>query len=127
MLRAPCKLLVATVHAFSLWSACSASALAQGMALTPAQQQFRALYQELVEINTTDSVGSCTVAAEAMQKRLLAGGIAAADIHIVVPPGGPKKGNLVARLRGTGAKKPILLLGHLDVVEAKREDWSGDD
>ena len=126
MLRAPCKLLVATVHAFSLWSACSASALAQGMALTPAQQQFRALYQELVEINTTDSVGSCTVAAEAMQKRLLAGGIAAADIHIVVPPGGPKKGNLVARLRGTGAKKPILLLGHLDVVEAKREDWARD-
>ena len=126
MLRVPRKLFFATVHAFALWGACPASASAQGMALTPAQQQFRALYQELVEINTTDSVGSCTVAAEAMQKRLIAGGIAPTDIHIIVPPGGPKKGNLVARLRGSGAKKPILLLGHLDVVEAKREDWTRD-
>ena len=100
--------------------------LAQEIAPTPAQRQLRELYKELVEINTTDSVGSCTVAAEAMRVRLLAGGIAAGDIQIIVPPGGPKKGNLVARFRGTGAKKPILLLGHLDVVEAKREDWQRD-
>lgn len=93
---------------------------------TPAQQQLRELYKELVEINTTDSAGSCTVAAEAMQKRLVAGGIPASDIRIIVPPGAPKKGNLVARYRGTGARKPILLLGHLDVVEAKREDWVRD-
>ncbi len=126
MFRVPGKILFALVNTFALWGAGSGPALAQGMTLTPAQQQFRALYQELVEINTTDSVGSCTVAAEAMQKRLLAGGIAAADIHVIVPPGGPKNGNLVARLRGTGAKKPILLLGHLDVVEAKREDWTRD-
>ena len=99
-------------------------ALAQTQAQT--QAQLREIYRELVEINTTDSVGSCTLAAEAMQKRLVAGGIPAADIRIIVPPGGPKKGNLVARLRGTGAKKPILLLGHLDVVEAKREDWTRD-
>lgn len=99
---------------------------AAAQAPTPAQARLRALYQELVEINTTDSVGSCTVAAEAMQKRLVDGGIAAADVRVIVPPGGPKKGNLVARFRGTGAQKPILLLGHLDVVEAKREDWVRD-
>ena len=93
---------------------------------TPAQQQLRELDRDLVEINTTDSAGSCTVAAEAMQKRLLAGGIPASDIRIIVPPGAPKKGNLVARHRGTGAKKPILLLGHLDVAEARREDWVRD-
>lgn len=99
---------------------------AQGGGVTPAQQQLRAIYQELVEINTTDSVGSCTAAAEAMAARLKAGGLPAQDIQILVPPGGPKKGNLVARYHGTGAKKPIMLLGHLDVVEAKREDWERD-
>lgn len=100
-------------------------AFGQG-ALTPAQQQLREIYKELVEINTTDSAGSCTAAAEAMAVRLKAGGLPAPDVQIVVPPGGPKKGNLVARYRGTGAKKPIMLLGHLDVVEAKREDWQRD-
>jgi acetylornithine deacetylase/succinyl-diaminopimelate desuccinylase-like protein len=99
---------------------------AQAQAPTPAQQALRALYKELVEINTTDSAGSCTAAAEAMRAHLKAGGIPDADLHLLVPPGGPKKGNLVARLRGTGAKKPILLLAHLDVVEAKREDWARD-
>src|SRR5213075_1035087 len=48
------------------------------------------------------------------------------DMQIVVPPGAPKKGNLVARLKGTGAQKPLLLLAHIDVVEAKREDWERD-
>ena len=76
---------------------------AWAQAPTPAQLQLRELYKELVEINTTDSTGSCTLAAEAMQKRLIAGGMATADIQIIVPPGAPKKGNLVARLRGTGA------------------------
>jgi len=126
MPRTAYRIVAATIRALAICCACSGLAAAQGVALTPAQQQFRALYQELVEINTTDSVGSCTVAAEAMQKRLIAGGIAAGDIHVIVPPGGPKKGNLVVRLRGTGAKKPILLLGHLDVVEARREDWTRD-
>ena len=126
MPRTAYRIVAATIRALATCCACSGLAAAQGVALTPAQQQFRALYQEQVEINTTDSVGSCTVAAEAMQKRLIAGGIAAGDIHVIVPPGGPKKGNLVVRLRGTGAKKPILLLGHLDVVEARREDWTRD-
>jgi len=71
-------------------------------------------------------VGSCTQAAEALKARLKAGGLPESDLQVMVPPGGPKKGNLVARYRGTGAKKPIMLLGHLDVVEAKREDWARD-
>ena len=93
-------------------------------ALTPLQQLARDIYKELIEINTTDSSGSTTVAAEAMAKRLKEAGFSAADLHLLGPQ--PRKGNLVARLRGTGARKPILLLAHLDVVEAKREDWSVD-
>src|SRR5712692_2930456 len=71
------------------------------------------IYKQLVEINTTDSVGSTTVAADAMAKRLRDAGFPASDIYL----GGPnaRKGNLVARLHGTGAHKPILLIGHLDV------------
>src|SRR5260370_32468156 len=61
-----------------------------------------------------------------MAAGLKAGGLPAQEVQIIVPPGGPKKGNLVVRYRGTGAKKPIMLLGHLDVVEAKREDWQRD-
>ena len=92
---------------------------------TPQQQQaFRQIYQELMEINTTDSVGDTVKAAEAMAARLRAAGLAAGDIRVISTA--PRKGNLVARLRGTGARKPILLLGHLDVVEAKREDWDFD-
>jgi len=84
----------------------------------------REIYQELVEINTTNSVGDNTRAAEAMAKRLLAAGFLAADVQVLTPV--PRKGNLVARLRGTGARRPLLLLAHLDVVEANREDWSFD-
>ena len=113
----------------AIWIALGGSlalrALAQS-APTPAQQQLREIYKELVEINTTDSAGSCAAAAEAMAARLKAGGLPAQDVQIIVPPGAPKKGNLVARYRGTGAKKPVMLLGHLDVVEAKREDWERD-
>ncbi|HXJ50330.1 MAG TPA: M20/M25/M40 family metallo-hydrolase [Burkholderiales bacterium] len=100
--------------------------VAPAIAQTPEQRELRDIYKELVEINTTDSVGSCTQAAEALKARLKAGGIAESDLQVLVPPGGPKKGNLVARYRGTGAKKPLMLLGHLDVVEAKREDWERD-
>jgi acetylornithine deacetylase/succinyl-diaminopimelate desuccinylase-like protein len=100
--------------------------VAPAIAQTAEQRELRDIYKELVEINTTDSVGNCTQAAEALQARLKAGGIRESDLQLLVPPGGPKKGNLVARYRGTGAKKPIMLLGHLDVVEAKREDWERD-
>lgn len=84
----------------------------------------REIFKQLVEINTTDSVGSTTIAAEAMAKRLRDADYPASDVQVLGP--NARKGNLVARLRGTGANKPILLLGHLDVVEARREDWSMD-
>jgi len=99
-------------------------ATASAAELTPQQQAFRSIYQELVEINTTDSIGDTLQAAEAMAARLRSGGIPAADIKIIST--GPRKGNMVARLRGTGARKPILLLAHLDVVEALPADWSFD-
>jgi acetylornithine deacetylase/succinyl-diaminopimelate desuccinylase-like protein len=86
----------------------------------------REIYQQLVELNTTESSGNCTAAAEAMAARLKAAGYTAADVKVLVPPDAPRKGNLVARLRGSGGEKPILLLAHLDVVEARREDWSLD-
>jgi acetylornithine deacetylase/succinyl-diaminopimelate desuccinylase-like protein len=84
----------------------------------------RAIYEELIEINTTDSSGDCTRAAKAMAARLEAAGLPKADIQVLGPD--PRKGNLVARLRGTGSRRPLLLLAHLDVVEARREDWSFD-
>jgi acetylornithine deacetylase/succinyl-diaminopimelate desuccinylase-like protein len=99
---------------------------AQPQAPEADRKLFREIYQELVEINTTDSVGDNTQAAQAMAARLKAAGFTDAEMQVVVPPGAPKKGNLVARLRGTGAKKPLLLLAHIDVVEAKREEWERD-
>ncbi len=95
--------------------------------LTPHQRAAREVYEQLVEINTVDSVGSVTTAVQAMAARFRAAGFPAADIHIVVPPGKPTKGNLVVRYRGRGgALKPVLLLAHLDVVAALRSDWSRD-
>ena len=82
------------------------------------------IYKELIEINTTDSAGNTTVAAEAMAARLKAAGFPEADVQVLGPD--VRKSNLVARYRGTGQQKPLLLLAHLDVVEAKREDWSVD-
>jgi acetylornithine deacetylase/succinyl-diaminopimelate desuccinylase-like protein len=84
----------------------------------------RGIFQELIEINTTDSVGNVTTAAQAMGKRLLDAGYPAADLAVLGP--NDRKKNLVVRLRGTGKRKPILLIGHLDVVEARREDWTTD-
>ena len=101
-------------------------AWAQPQAPEADRKQFREIYQELIEINTTDSVGDTTRAAQAMAARLKAGGYSDADMQLIVPPGAPKKGNLVVRYKGTGAKKPLLLLAHIDVVEAKREDWDFD-
>jgi acetylornithine deacetylase/succinyl-diaminopimelate desuccinylase-like protein len=97
---------------------------AQPSALAPHQQLLREIYQELIEINTTNSVGDNTKAAEAMARRLLAAGFPAADVQVLAPA--PRKGNLMARLRGIGVRRPLLLLAHLDVVEANREDWSVD-
>lgn len=84
----------------------------------------RAIFAELVGINTTHDHGSTTTAARAVRRRLRAAGFPAKDVAIVGPH--PARQNLVARLRGSGAREPILLLAHLDVVEARREDWSLD-
>lgn len=96
--------------------------------LTPHQRAAREVYQQLVEINTVDSVGSVTAAVQAMAARFRAAGFPAADIHILIPPGAPTKGNLVVRYRGRSGNtmKPVLLLAHLDVVAALRTDWSRD-
>ncbi|HEX9588266.1 MAG TPA: hypothetical protein VGA15_11060, partial [Bradyrhizobium sp.] len=97
----------------------SGPATAEG--LNPQQQLAFDIYKELVEINTVTATGDTAQAAEAMAARLRAAGFAEADVHVFSPV--PRKGNLVARLRGTGARKPILLVAHLDVVPASREDW----
>ncbi len=95
--------------------------------LTTDQRAAREVYQQLVEINTADSVGSVTTAVEAMAALFRAAGFPAADIHVLVPAGHPTKGNLVVRYRGRGGSlKPVLLLAHLDVVAALRTDWSRD-
>jgi len=93
--------------------------------LSPNDQRARDIFEQLININTTGSSGSTTVASNAMAKRLLDAGFPAADVQ-VVGPAGSKNYNLVARFRGTGTQKPVLLLAHIDVVEAKREDWSVD-
>jgi acetylornithine deacetylase/succinyl-diaminopimelate desuccinylase-like protein len=111
------------VLAFTLLAASSLFAAAPPLP-EPMRQLTREIYKELVEINTTESAGNTTTAANAMAARLLAAGFPAADVQVLGP--NARKGNLVARLRGTGAKKPLLLMAHLDVVEAKREDWSVD-
>ena len=88
------------------------------------RQLSRDIFKQLIEINTTDSVGNVTTAAEAMADRLRAAGYPATDIQVIGP--NDRKKNLVARLHGSGKKKPVLLIGHLDVVEAKRSDWTTD-
>lgn len=93
----------------------------------PDQLVFRDLYEELVETNTTLSSGSCTEAAGKMAARLRSAGFPGKDIHVVVAPDHPKEGSLVAMLRAPRPQaKALLLLAHIDVVEARREDWARD-
>jgi len=92
--------------------------------LTPHQQLGREIYKELVETDTTHSTGDTTKAAELLARRFRAAGFPETDIQVIGP--GPTNRNLIVRYRGSGAKSPIVLLAHLDVVEAKREDWSLD-
>lgn len=102
-------------------------AQAQTAPLRPDQAAFRALYEELVETNTTLSEGSCTLASERMAARLLAAGYPAADVRVLAPADRPKDGNLSAVLRGSDpSAAPMLLLAHIDVVEANRADWTRD-
>src|ERR1700710_1677687 len=102
----------------------AAPASLRAEALTPQQQLAFDVYKELIEIDTTTATGDTKQAAEAMAARLRAAGFAEGDVQVFSPA--PRKGNLVARLRGTAKKKPILLLAHIDVVPARREDWSVD-
>ena len=98
-------------------------------ALNAHQRLAHEVYKQLVETNTVDSVGSVTTAVEAMAARFRAAGFPAGDVRVLIPDGTPTKGNLVVRLHGRGgaqARKPILLLAHLDVVAAKRSDWPRD-
>jgi acetylornithine deacetylase/succinyl-diaminopimelate desuccinylase-like protein len=102
-------------------------ATASAGALRPDQQAFFGLYKELIETNTSLSVGSCTQAAAQIGARLKAAGYADRDITLFSVPDHPKEGGIVAILAGSDSRaKPMLLLGHLDVVEAKREDWVRD-
>lgn len=112
--------------AIALASLLGANAVAAAP-LSADEAAFRDLYEELVEINTTLSVGSCTDAANAMAARLATAGIPSSDMQIIVPSELPRQGNLVAILRGTDPEaKALLLLAHLDVVEANRADWERD-
>src|SRR5262245_41357581 len=106
--------------------ACSAFLAEPVHAQTLTQQQQMAvdIYKELVEINTVTATGDTGRAADTMAEWLRTAGFDAADLQVFKPA--PGKGNLVARLRGNGARRPILLLAHLDVVEAKPEDWTTD-
>ena len=115
------QLLVTCVLAVVALAAGVHAAVAQAL---PFEQRAKEIFKQLVEINTTDSAGDTTAAAEAMAVRLKAAGFPAADVQVLGPA--PRKGNLVARYRGSGGRQPLLLLAHLDVVEAKREDWSLD-
>jgi acetylornithine deacetylase/succinyl-diaminopimelate desuccinylase-like protein len=113
------------------WSStgwCVAALLAASIANAETRLQHEQLaldiFKELVEINTVTLTGDTERAAEAMAVRLRAAGFAREDVQVLIPA--PRKGNMVARLRGTGKRKPILLLAHIDVVDARREDWSLD-
>jgi acetylornithine deacetylase/succinyl-diaminopimelate desuccinylase-like protein len=108
--------------------ATNATAQAPRAAVTPHERLAREIYEELVEINTVDGVGSTTRAARAMAKRFIDAGFPAADVKVLIPAKDSSKGNLVVRYRGKSASKskPILLLAHLDVVAALRSDWPRD-
>ncbi|WP_284124163.1 M20/M25/M40 family metallo-hydrolase [Parerythrobacter aestuarii] len=92
--------------------------------LRPDQQQFFELYKELVETNTTVTNGSCTLASEQLAERMKAAGFSDDEITLFSVPEHPRDGGIVAVLKGSSdTLEPMLLLGHIDVVEAKREDW----
>jgi acetylornithine deacetylase/succinyl-diaminopimelate desuccinylase-like protein len=122
MSRLPATLLAAASFA------CASVGGAQS-ALSPHQRLAREIYAELVSINTSDSVGSVTRAAQAMAKRFRDAGFPAGDVQVLIPQGKPTKGNLVVRYHGRGTPngaRPILLLAHIDVVAARREEWPRD-
>lgn len=101
--------------------------LAADQPLAPDLAEFRDLYRELIETNTTVTNGSCTEAAAKMAARLKAAGLPESQIVPFAVPEHPKDGGVVAMIPGTSRTlKPMLLIAHIDVVEAKREDWTRD-
>lgn len=104
---------------------CAFGASAHAQELTPDRAAFRSIYEELVEIDTSPSTGSCTRAAEAIVTRLRAAGFSERDARVIIPTGAPDDGNAVAIIRGTSSRA-MLLLAHIDVVDARREDWERD-
>ena len=121
MFRFASALVASVLIAGAVQAATSAKAIDNG------EPVFRALYKELVETNTTFSAGDCTLAAQRMAARLKAAGFPDSDLTLFTPPDHPKDGGLVAVYPGKDPKaKAILLLAHIDVVEAKREDWQRD-
>jgi len=90
-------------------------------------EAFRAIYKEMVEIDSSVTTGSCTKLVRAAETRLKAAGFTGDEVQLVIPEGKPDDGSIVARIRAKGAtKKGVLLLAHIDVVDAKREDWERD-
>ena len=120
------KVILSSFGVAAILAAASATQAASP-SLRPDQTQFRALYKELVETNTTLSSGSCTVAAQKMAAHLKAAGYPDADLHIFATPEKPKEGGLVAVLHGNDpTAKAILLLAHVDVVEARSEEHTSE-
>ena len=116
-----------TIARYLLALSLAVSTISSAQTLRPDQAAFRALYKELVETNTTLSAGSCTLAASQLATRLKSAGFTDADLTPFAIPEKPKEGGLVAILQGSDLKAgPILLLAHIDVVEAKQEDWTRD-
>ena len=112
---------------FLLGAALAAPVAGEAQSASSDERSFRETYEQLVDINTTRSTGSCTQAAEAMRSRLSAAGVPPAQMQILAPPERPQDGALIASLPGRDRNaKPILLLAHIDVVEAKREEWQRD-
>lgn len=112
---------------FLIVSALRVNAAPAAPALPPPDGEFRALYREMVETNTTLSAGDCSRLTNMVAARLRAAGYPAEDVHLIAPADRPTKGNLVAVLHGRdAAARAILLLAHIDVVEARREDWVRD-
>ncbi len=116
-----------TATLFAFFAPLTLVAIAQQNALSePERTLAYDVFKQLIEINSSTLTGSTTPAAEAMRKRLLDAGFTPEDVVVLSPDA--HHGNLVARYRGTPGttKKPVLIIGHLDVVEAKREDWTFD-
>src|SRR5579862_7840057 len=111
-------------RSFLLIAVLATRASAQQQSPTTFHQLGHAILRELIETNTTASIGNTTIAAQQLQTRFEQAGFPTADIQVIGPT--PKNRNLVVRYRGSGARKPILLIAHLDVVEAKRDDWTYD-